>query len=194
MSRMIIGTAAVLVALTSNGVLRAESWSIASDGSSIRLVAWDGEEPDQPAYEELLKQLEETRAELLTTQQRLDAAYETAERFGTEEELEEFRAAGVAAGPSRVHGYVAEGSIQRDLASKSVRFVVQSTPPHAGAASNAPLAVHYASLETPDLFKDGAEVVVEGELSGNGEPVFHATKVLAKCPSKFEAEDAQASF
>jgi cytochrome c-type biogenesis protein CcmE len=109
--------------------------------------------------------------------------------------LEEFRAVGAEAGPSRVHGYVTEGSIQRDVASKSVRFVVQSTPPHAGAAAGAPLVVRYASLETPDLFKDGAEVVVEGELAAaNGEPVFHATKVLAKCPSKFEAEGAQASF
>ena len=59
----------------------------------------------------------------------------------------------------------------------------------------------YASLETPDLFKHGAEVVVEdesstdGELSSQGEPVFHASKVLAKCPSKFEAQATeQASF
>ena len=109
--------------------------------------------------------------------------------------LEEFREVGAAAGPSRVHGYVAEGSIERDVATKSVRFHVQSTPPHAGAASGAPLVVRYASLETPDLFKDGAEVVVEGELvASNGDAVFHATKVLAKCPSKFEAEGAQASF
>ncbi len=45
----------------------------------------------------------------------------------------------------------------------------------------------YASLETPDLFKDGAEVVVEGTLAGS---TFHADKVMAKCPSKFEAADA----
>jgi len=53
----------------------------------------------------------------------------------------------------------------------------------------------YASLETPDLFQRGAEVVVEGELWTDAEPVFHASKVLAKCPSKFQAQATeQASF
>lgn len=103
------------------------------------------------------------------------------------------------AGPARVHGYVAEGSIERDLARRAVRFQVQESPPHAQSAnitSTPLLQVHYASLETPDLFKDGAEVVVEGELVlGEGGPVFTATKVLAKCPSKFQAEATeQASF
>jgi cytochrome c-type biogenesis protein CcmE len=52
--------------------------------------------------------------------------------------------------------------------------------------------VIYAGLETPDLFKDGAEVVVEGRLAAAG--TFHATNVLAKCPSKFEGKQAQASL
>lgn len=103
------------------------------------------------------------------------------------------------AGPARVHGYVAEGSIQRDVALRAVRFQVQESPPHAQSANTAStglLQVEYASLETPDLFKDGAEVVVEGELvPGDDGPVFTATKVLAKCPSKFQAEAMeQASF
>jgi cytochrome c-type biogenesis protein CcmE len=50
--------------------------------------------------------------------------------------------------------------------------------------------VVYASLEVPDLFKDGAEVVVEGE---PGAEAFHATNVLAKCPSKFEAAPGRES-
>ena len=50
------------------------------------------------------------------------------------------------------------------------------------------LPVVYASLETPDLFKDGAEVVVEGRLVGSGRGTFEATHILAKCPSKFEAK------
>ena len=109
--------------------------------------------------------------------------------------LDEFQAAGVS-GSARVHGYVAEGSIERDLETKTVRFVVQQDPPHAGTSDGGPtLSVHYDSLETPDLFKNGAEVVVEGELSSDGEPVFHASKVLAKCPSKFQAQATeQASF
>ena len=49
----------------------------------------------------------------------------------------------------------------------------------------------FASLETPDLFKDGAEVVVEGRLVANGAGRhFEADKLMAKCPSKFEAEAA----
>ena len=87
---------------------------------------------------------------------------------------------------ARVHGYVALGSIQRDLAAKQVRFHVQGEPPHAGGAPGRLLPVVFGSLETPDLFKDGAEVVVEGRLSEAGD-VFHADKVMAKCPSKFES-------
>ena len=91
---------------------------------------------------------------------------------------------------ARVHGYVALGSIQRDVAGKQVRFHVQNAPPHAGGARGQPLSVVFGSLETPDLFKDGAEVVVEGRLSDTGE-VFHADKVMAKCPSKFEGAAGQ---
>lgn len=87
---------------------------------------------------------------------------------------------------ARVHGYVALGSIQRDVVGKQVRFHVQGEPPHAGGAPGQPLAVVFGSLETPDLFKDGAEVVLEGRLSQTGD-VFHADKVMAKCPSKFES-------
>lgn len=108
--------------------------------------------------------------------------------------LAEFRAAD-ARGPARVHGYVAAGTIERDLAGRAVRFEVQEAPPHAGGEPGATLAVRFDGLETPDLFKDGAEVVVEGELAAGRPPVFHATKVLAKCPSKFRPQDpATASF
>ena len=43
-------------------------------------------EPDKPTYDELLEQID-------TLQGQLDAAYQMAERYGTDEELEEFRAA-----------------------------------------------------------------------------------------------------
>jgi cytochrome c-type biogenesis protein CcmE len=105
--------------------------------------------------------------------------------------LEEFLSAGtLPEGKSlRVHGYVALESIERDLEGRQVRFVVVNDPPHAAGPKGAgSLAVLYASLETPDLFGDGAEVVVEGTLEGQGEnAVFLADNVLAKCPSKFEA-------
>lgn len=89
----------------------------------------------------------------------------------------------------RVHGYVANASIERDLEGKEVRFEVQNDPPHAAGDSDHTLSVVFASLETPDLFKDGAEVVIEGHLQeGTGAPVFVAENVMAKCPSKFEAK------
>lgn len=110
--------------------------------------------------------------------------------------LEEFRAAGEPSGPARVHGYVSLGSIDRDISTQSVLFSMQNHPPHAAGADPSPLMVRFASLETPDLFKDGAEVVVEGRLTGSGkDAVFHANKVFAKCPSKFEAANVEeASF
>ena len=102
--------------------------------------------------------------------------------------LDEFLSTADPGRAARVHGYVAPGSIERDVAARVVRFRVQGSPPHAQAGQRhaAVLRVVYASLETPDMFKDGAEVVVEGrEDPSSGS--FHATNVLAKCPSKFRA-------
>jgi cytochrome c-type biogenesis protein CcmE len=108
--------------------------------------------------------------------------------------LTDFQAAAVESGHARVHGYVANNSIRRDVANKQVHFTVQNDPPHAGGEIGATLEVVLASLETPDLFKDGAEVVVEGRIvSNSGDVAFRADKVLAKCPSKFEAQAADAA-
>jgi cytochrome c-type biogenesis protein CcmE len=113
--------------------------------------------------------------------------------FAYFKDLESFQASAAeyAGRHTRVHGYVALGTIERDVAAKQVSFRVQNDPPHAGASAASSLPVIYSSLETPDLFKDGAEVVVEGTLSSAGPAgVFHADKVMAKCPSKFEAAAA----
>lgn len=104
--------------------------------------------------------------------------------------LEEFQANPEArsGARSRIHGYVAANSIRRNVDAMQVHFRVQGTPVHGGGQSGTPLEVVLASLETPDLFKDGAEVVVEGRLvASDGGSVFEADKILAKCPSKFEA-------
>ncbi len=92
---------------------------------------------------------------------------------------------------ARVHGYVSVGSIERDVPARSVRFAVQSQPPHAGGSAAGALPVLFTSLETPDLFKEGAEVVLEGRLAQDGPGArFHADKLFAKCPSKFEGRTA----
>lgn len=103
--------------------------------------------------------------------------------------LEELRDAGATDEHVRVHGFVALGSIERDVPGRSIRFDVQSEPPHKVGAEATPMRVVFASLEVSDMFKDGAEVVVEGTLEQRGgASVFHATNVLAKCPSKFQAQ------
>ena len=62
---------------------------------------------------------------------------------------------------------------------------------HTDTTTDAPYfigEVLFQGLETPDLFQDGADVVVEGTLAINGsQRLFMADNVLAKCPSKFEA-------
>ncbi|MCC6642105.1 MAG: cytochrome c maturation protein CcmE [Deltaproteobacteria bacterium] len=108
--------------------------------------------------------------------------------------LGELRAAGEVPGHVRVHGFVAQGSISRDVAGRQIHFAVQSRPPHEAGTEASPLSVAYGSLEVSDMFKDGAEVVVEGRLDTSGPvPVFRATNVLAKCPSKFQAQPPAAS-
>ncbi len=116
---------------------------------------------------------------------------ESGASFAYYQSLEEFVASPDAreGAHTRVHGYVALGSIERDVAARSVRFAVQNDPPHGGGSATGALPVVFASLETPDLFKDGAEVVLEGRLVASGDDAsFHADKVLAKCPSKFEGQ------
>ena len=44
---------------------------------------------------------------------------------------------------------------------------------------------------TPDTFKNDAEVVVKGRLDDNN--TFHATEIVAKCPSKYEPGAAATS-
>lgn len=118
---------------------------------------------------------------------------ETASTFQYYKNLDEFLSLANASdemnGKSlRVHGYVSPGTIARNLQAKHVTFEVQNEPPHKSGANALTLSVRFQGLETPDLFQDGADVVVEGTLSRNSDgPLFVADNVLAKCPSKFQA-------
>jgi cytochrome c-type biogenesis protein CcmE len=42
----------------------------------------------------------------------------------------------------------------------------------------------------PDTFKNDSEVVLEGQLKGE---IFHADRIIAKCPSKYEPKAGAAS-
>jgi cytochrome c-type biogenesis protein CcmE len=90
----------------------------------------------------------------------------------------------------RVHGYVIDGSIARDTTAHQVAFAIHDKNPQQASAATAPavghsipLQVRYDGIDVPDLFRDGAEVVVEGGFQGD---VFVARKIMAKCPSKYE--------
>jgi cytochrome c-type biogenesis protein CcmE len=78
----------------------------------------------------------------------------------------------------RVGGDVEPGSIQR--VGNSVQFtLIQDTNTH--------LKVAYTGSDPlPDTFKDGAQALADGKLDKSG--VFHASKIQAKCASKYEAK------
>jgi len=80
----------------------------------------------------------------------------------------------------KLHGY-AEG-VMRRTDSLEYRFHV-TTGEHTVVAT-------YTGI-VPDTFKDGSEVVLEGQLGPEG---FHVAPngVMAKCPSKYEAAETPA--
>jgi len=76
----------------------------------------------------------------------------------------------------RVGGDIAAGSIERN--GGDVTFVM--------AQDKLRLKVIYSGIDPlPDTFKPGAQALADGKLGADG--VFHATKIQAKCASKYEA-------
>lgn len=71
---------------------------------------------------------------------------------------------------------VVPGSIVRDVASQTITFEVTD--------GQQVYPVVYRGM-APDTFTDSVQVVVEGRLMPDG--VFHATTLLAKCGSRYEA-------
>jgi cytochrome c-type biogenesis protein CcmE len=78
----------------------------------------------------------------------------------------------------KLHGYVT--GIERKRSSLEYRFKVQS--------NGSVVQAHYTGV-VPDTFKEGSEVVLEGQLGPDG---FHVKRdgVMAKCPSKYEEAKA----
>lgn len=87
-------------------------------------------------------------------------------------------------GPLRVAGKVVPGTIEVSNDNHLQRaFTI-----HEGGRE---LRVEYHGI-TPDTLVDDADAVVEGQLGDDG--VFHATHVMAKCPSKYEDETDFAKY
>jgi cytochrome c-type biogenesis protein CcmE len=82
--------------------------------------------------------------------------------------------------PMQLHGFVVPGSIKKHLDRDSGKLEWKFLETNCGQQ----IDVYYAGV-VPDTFKDGAEVVVKGTLDGQ---TFHSTEVMAKCPSKYQAQ------
>jgi len=88
----------------------------------------------------------------------------------------------------RVTGFVQPGSISHQ--DGAVRFMMVDNEAAAGNVDHMPVV--YSGVDPlPDTFKDHAQAVAEGKMDANG--VFHATKIQAKCASKYEAAAPQGS-
>jgi cytochrome c-type biogenesis protein CcmE len=80
----------------------------------------------------------------------------------------------------RVAGDVAGGSIQRT--NGQVQFMLTQ--------DKRQLKVAYTGSDPlPDTFRDGAQALADGRMGRDG--VFHASKIQAKCASKYEAKPGQ---
>jgi cytochrome c-type biogenesis protein CcmE len=81
----------------------------------------------------------------------------------------------------RVEGVVEAGSIVNTAGSNHYSFRVER--------NHRSMPVDYTGM-VPDTFREGIGVTVRGRLAQSG--TFTATEVVAKCPSKYEMQAAQA--
>ena len=77
----------------------------------------------------------------------------------------------------KVNGKVVTGSIQKQQ--MDYKFAIHGAPENL-------INVAYHGV-VPDTFKDGSDVVVEGTYDADAR-TFHATTLLAKCPTKYESQ------
>ena len=73
----------------------------------------------------------------------------------------------------QLHGYAKDVSRKRD--SLDYQFTIHN--------NGTVVRALYTGV-TPDTFKNDSEVVVKGRLADDN--TFHATEIIAKCPSKYE--------
>jgi len=76
----------------------------------------------------------------------------------------------------RVAGQIVPDSVNQDIKNFTLNFTITD--------GEATLPVFYQGLDVPDTFKAGTDIVVEGKSDRQG--VFNASKLITKCPSKYE--------
>jgi cytochrome c-type biogenesis protein CcmE len=85
----------------------------------------------------------------------------------------------------QLHGFVVPGSIKKRIDRDHQKLEYKFSVENCGAVTEA----RFAGV-VPDTFKEGAEVVLKGQIQGD---VFHTSEVMAKCPSKYAQEGVQKS-
>jgi cytochrome c-type biogenesis protein CcmE len=85
----------------------------------------------------------------------------------------------------QVHGHVVDGSIEQAKGTLLYRFKIESRKPRPYAV----ITATYTGL-VPDTFKSGAEVVAKGTLTADNQLNVVPDGIMAKCPSKYEADKA----
>jgi|SRR5688572_11401316 len=92
----------------------------------------------------------------------------------------------------RVQGMLVSGTLERRDEPCEYRFMMQK----AGVHGAEPLKVQYAQCVVPDTFRDvkgvEVEVTAEGRLAEDGH--LEASKIFAKCPSKYEMKEGAAAM
>jgi cytochrome c-type biogenesis protein CcmE len=89
----------------------------------------------------------------------------------------------------RVGGDVEQGSIQHN--GQEVDFTMVQKDPNKPEQTRLMLKVAYTGRDPlPDTFRDGAQALADGKMGSDG--VFHATKIQAKCASKYATKPGQA--
>jgi cytochrome c-type biogenesis protein CcmE len=87
----------------------------------------------------------------------------------------------------QVHGNVVDGSIEQAKGTLMYRFKIESLPPRPHAV----ISASYTGL-VPDTFKSGAEVVAKGTLTADDKLDVVPDGIMAKCPSKYNADKVTA--
>ncbi len=85
----------------------------------------------------------------------------------------------------QLHGFVVPGSIAKRIDRDHQKLEYKFQAENCGAVVD----VRFAGVP-PDTFKDGAEVVLKGQLNGNQ---FSTQEIMAKCPSKYTQGGEQQS-
>jgi cytochrome c-type biogenesis protein CcmE len=92
----------------------------------------------------------------------------------------------------RVQGMLVSGTLERRDEPCEYRFMMQKM----GTKGTEPLKVQYGQCIVPDTFRDvkgvEVEVTAEGRLAEDGH--LEATKIFAKCPSKYEMKEGAAAM